>query len=438
MVNMDAEDPKDSKKVLKKNIFWQYLLQIAIYVFPFITLPYLTRVLGPDEYAVRAYSISVINLFVTFIDFGCTAYGTREIARHRGDRELVRKITSTIFLQRLVLAAVGAGILFAVMPAVPVMAANPEYMLIAYFGAVLTAMLPDFVFQGLEDMSILTKRFVVSRLVSLVLIFTFIKGPDQLVLVAVFEAVPALIAFVWSWIEVVMKRKITLSIKLLELKESLSVLKTSAVFFLSSASTTIFTNLTTVMIGIYIVNQADISYWSIAAMCISMVQSLYNPIYNSVYPHVVARRDFSIIKKFLILGTPVVVVGSIALVFLSPFVMWVLGGPEYLDGSIVLQLLTPVLIFSYPTVLIGYPILAVLNKEKLLTTASVSAALFHIAGLVILALTGNFTIVNVALLRCATELVMLALRIVFVYRCRDLMAASKQEIERLARQEHQQ
>ena len=430
---MDVEDPKDSKKVLKKNIFWQYLLQIAIYVFPFITLPYLTRVLGPDEYAVRAYSISIVNLFVTLIDFGCMAYGTREIARHRKDLNHVSKLTSTIVFQKLILAALGLVILLIIMPSIPVMAANPEYMLIAYLGAVLTALLPDFVFQGLEDMSILTKRFVVSRLVSLILIFAFIKGPDQLVLVAVFEAVPSLIAFVWSWYDVVKKRKIVLSPKLLELKESLTVLKTSSIFFLSSASTTIFTNLTTVMTGLYIASPADISYWSLAAMCISIVQSLYNPIYNSVYPHVSARRDFSIIKKFLILGMPAVIVGSIALVFLSPFVMWVLGGPEYLDGSIVLQLLTPVLIFSYPTVLIGFPILAVLNKEKLLTTASVSAALFHIAGLFVLAFTGNFTITYVAILRCATEFVMLLLRIIFVAHCRDLMKASKDEIARLSR-----
>lgn len=429
---MGTEDPKEPKKVLKKNIFWQYLLQIAIYVFPFITLPYLTRVLGPDEYAVRAYSISIINLFVTFIDFGCNAYGTREVARNRDNMEMVRKIVSTIMMQRVVLAIAGLGVLFAIMPTIPVMAENPEYMLIAYFGAVLTAMLPDFVFQGLEDMSILTKRFVVSRLVSLILIFAFIKGPDQLVLVAVFEAVPALIAFVWSWIDVAKKRKITLSAKLLSIKNSLTTFKTSSIFFLSSASTTIFTNLTTVMIGIYIVDQADISYWSIAAMCISVVQSLYNPIYNSVYPHVVANRDFSIIKKFLILGIPVVILGSIAVVFLAPLAMLILGGEEYLNGAIVLQLLTPVLVFSYPTVLIGYPILAVLNKEKLLTTASVSAALFHIAGLIILAATGNFTIVNVAILRCATELVMLLLRVIFVARCRDLMIESKKELELLS------
>lgn len=424
---MEPSAEKESAQVLKKNIFFQSLLQIAIYVFPFITLPYLTRVLGPDEFAVRAYSISVMNLCLIFIDFGYNALGTREIARHRDDLNFIRALTSTIFSQRLIMAVLGGIILCAIIPAIPIMAENPLYMLIAYFGTVLNALLPDFVFKGLEDMAILTKRFVVSRLVSLILIFAFVKGPDQLVLVAIFEAVPSLIAFVWSWFDVIKKRKITLSPKLIELKNSLDILKKSAVFFLSSASTTIFTNLTTVMIGIFIIDQAEISYWSLATTCIYAVQSLYNPIYNSAYPHVAARRNFSVIRKLLLLGLPVVVVGSVALYFLSPVVMWLLGGNEYEAGSAVLQYLIPVLVFSYPAIMIGFPILAVIDKEKQLTASSVIAALFHIAGLFLLLALDCFTILNIALLRCATEFIMLALRAFFVFRSRKLLTSNNND-----------
>lgn len=415
---------KGTSTVLKKNIGWQYLLQIAIYVFPFITLPYLTRVLGPDEYAVRAYSISVMNLLMAIVSFGFNPYGTREVARHRNDLDKLRSLTTSIFFQRLLLSLVTGLILLMLIPNIPIMAENPEYMLISYLGMVLTAMLPDFVFQGLEDMSILTKRFVVSRLVSLVLIFAFIHGPNQLILVAVFEAVPSLIAFVWSWIEVIGKRKITLSIKLFQLKEAWNIFKTSAVFFLSAASTTILSNFTTLMIGIYVVSQADISYWSLAITCIAAVQGLYNPIYNSIYPHVAANRNFGIIKRFLLLGIPVVAVGVFLLIVLAPFVMWVLGGTEYLAGSIVLQVLAPLLLFSYPAVLIGFPILAVINKEKLLTVSSVAAAAFQIAGLFFLVAINDFTIVNVAILRCLAEFVMLLFRAIFVLKSRKLLHTS--------------
>lgn len=417
---MDSSQKKESN-VLKKNIFWQYLLQIAVYVFPFITLPYLTRVLGPDEYAVRAYSISIMSLLSTIVGFGFTTYGTREVARNRTDFLFIRSLTTSIVIQRFILAFIAGIVLFLIIPSIPIMAANPEYMMISYISMILTAMLPDYIFQGLEDMAILTKRFVVSRLVSIILIFTFVQGPNQLLLVALFEAVPSLIAFIWSWADVVVKRKITPSLKLFEPKKSWNIFKTSTFFFISSASTTIFTNLTTVMIGIYIVAQAEISYWSLASMCISALQSLYTPIYNSIYPHVIAHRKFSLIKRALLIGLPVVIAAIILVIFLSPLAMWILGGPEYVDGSIVLQLLAPLLLFSYPAVLIGFPILAAIDKEKLLTVSSVVAALFHIAGLCAFAYFGCFTIINVAILRCATEFVMLLLRVLFVYKSRNLL-----------------
>lgn len=147
---------------LRRNIFYQYLLQIGVYVFPFITLPYLTRVLGSDVYAIRAYAVSVMGLVTTFVNYGFNQWGTREVALHRDDKDYLRRLTTMVCLMRLGLAAGGALVVVGITPFIPLMAANPIYMLVAYVGACLSAMLPDFVFQGLEDMSVMTKRYVAS------------------------------------------------------------------------------------------------------------------------------------------------------------------------------------------------------------------------------------------------------------------------------------
>lgn len=409
---------------LKRNIFFQYLLQIAIYVFPFITLPYLTRVLGPDDFAVRAYAASVMAIVTTLVDYGYNTYGTREVARYRDDVTYLRKLASTIFFQRVLLALIGGIIVVAVTSSIPLMAQNPEYMLITYFGYCLAGMLPDFVFQGLEDMSILTKRFVVSKLVSLVLIFAFVRSSEQLILVAIFEAAPSLIAFVWSWCDVIFKRQIRIHIKLVDRKSAWHVFKTSTIFFMSSAATTLFTSLTTIMIGIFITDPAEVSYWSLAMIAVTAVQSLYNPIVNSAYPHMVANRNFSVIRKFLVVGVPVVTLVTVAFGLAAQPIMLVLGGKEYLPGAYVIPYVAPVLLLSYPAMLLGFPVLAAIGREKLLTASSVAAALFHISGLAVLALTGSFTIVSVAVLRSCTEFVLLALRLIFVVKSRVRLKVS--------------
>ena len=190
----------------------------------------------------------------------------------------------------------------------------------------------------------------------------------------------------------------------------------STVFFLSNAATTVFTALTTLMIGIFISDPAEVSYWSVAMTAITAIQSLYTPITNSLYPHMVKRRDFALLKRLLIVGMAAVSVGSIAFACLSDVVMWILGGEQFVGGSYVVAMVSPVLWFSYPAMLLGFPVLAAVGQVRQLTVSSTVSALFHILGLAFLAFGGWFTIANVAVLRCLTEAVMLGLRVFYVAR----------------------
>lgn len=393
---------------LRRNIFYQYLLQIAMYVFPFITLPYLTRVLGPDVYAIRTYAVSTMGLVTTLVGYGFNSYGTRGIAGHREDKEYIRRLTTMICLMRLGLAMVGLAVVIVITPLIPLMAANPAYMIVAYLGSCLNAMLPDFIFQGLEDMSVLTKRYVFSRLVSVVLIFAFIHGPEDIVLVAVFEGVTSLVAFVWSWVDVVRVRRIRLGLKGVTAKDFLSCFGSSTVFFLSQASTTIFTSLTTVMIGLYVSDAAQVSYWSLAMTAVQAIQALYSPFVNSLYPHVVVSRDLKPVKRLLAIGMPVVIVGCVAFWLLADVVMLVLGGPDYVAGAYIVRFVTPVLLFSFPGNMLGFPVLAAVGRENWLTASSILAALFHVSGLLLLAAAGLFSVPRVAVLRSCTEFVLMA------------------------------
>ena len=405
---------KQKKSRFAHNTVMQYGLQAAKYLFPFITIPYLTRVLGPDVYAIRAYILAAMTFAQVFLDYGFNSYGTRQIARRQDDLAAVGEETSAIALLRIVLCFVGALAVTAVTPFIPIMAQNPAYVAIAYVCVCFKAMLPDFVFQGLEDMGIITYRFVVSQAVATVLIFMMVHGPEDLLWVPTLEALAAFIAFVWSWGNVLRKRGIHL---VRPLRDTLSsAFRTSSVFFLSNAATTIFTCLTTLMIGVLVEDAAQIAYWSVAMTSIQAIQALYTPITNSLYPHMCARQDFALAKRLLLIGMPVVLVGTIAFALLSDVVMLVLGGEQYLDGSYIVAMVSPVLLFSFPAMLIGFPVLAAVGQEKQLTTSSVVSSLFHIAGLIALALGGWFTIPAVCILRDCTEAVLLGMRGWFVLK----------------------
>lgn len=407
-----------------KNTVFLYGLQIAKYVFPLVTIPYLTRVLGPDTFAIRAYVLAAMSFMFIFLNFGFIPYGTRAIVATTGDPNQTRLETSTITYLRIAFAIVGGLALVPLTMAIPLLAQNPAYVAIAYLGTVMRAQLPDFVFQGQEDMGIMTYRFVASQAVAVVLIFALVHSPAHLLRVAIIETLASFIGLAWSWENVIRKRGISFVHS--SWSKAKSVLQEANVFFIGIAATTAYTSLTTILIGIFVPDQAQISYWSLAITVITAVQALYAPIQSSLYPHMIRSHDWDLLKKLLAVGIPLTVVGVVAIIALDDVIMLLLGGKEYLEGAAVIAYLAPLLVFSYPAELLGYPVLSAIGWTKEQAYTSVIAGVFHLVGMGMLIGLGTFTIPWVALLRCCTEAVLATSRVFYVGRNHRMETAAKQ------------
>ena len=412
-VSVSKPDVPDRKK-FRKNTVMQYALQLAKYVFPFITIPYLTRVLGPDAYAVRAYLLAVMGFIMVLLDYGFTTYGTKVIADAKEDHDIENPFVASIMALRVGLSVIVIPLVIALTCVIPIMAANPVYVAIAYASVVMKAFLPDFLFQGREDTGIVTSRFVVTQIGSIILIFALVHAPEDLLIVPILEAISALVALVWSWATAIRKCGVRyIRPSMLLMKETS---RQSTVFFVSSAATTLINALCTFMIGVCVAEQAQIAYWSVVMTAVTAVQSLYTPLVMSLYPHMCAERDFSLLTRLIKIGLPCAVIGSVAFGLLHDPVMWVLGGDEYMPGAYAMALIAPYFVFSFLGQLFGYPVLAAVDRVADLTTSTVIAAIFNTVVLLVLAFTGTFTLTSLCITRVCTEAVLAALRIGFVFR----------------------
>ena len=91
---------------LKKNIMLSTFYQVLKIITPFITAPYISRVLGVSKVGIFSYTSSYAMYFTLFGGLGTATYGTREIARVRNDEhkrshlfweiEILSVITTTI------------------------------------------------------------------------------------------------------------------------------------------------------------------------------------------------------------------------------------------------------------------------------------------------------------------------------------------------------
>ena len=78
---------------VRKNYIYNLIYQVMTLITPFITTPYISRVLGADGTGVQSYTNSVVQYFAILAALGTASYGQREIARHRDEI----KIRSRLF-----------------------------------------------------------------------------------------------------------------------------------------------------------------------------------------------------------------------------------------------------------------------------------------------------------------------------------------------------
>lgn len=397
-----------------KNTLWQYGLQILKYLFPLLLIPYLTRILGTEGYAVYAYVLSFMGVVQTIADFGFTLSGTKKVVDLRGDTAALSRLVGTITVARLMLLC---GLFFCVMVVtrfIPIMAENTVYVIWAFFATAGRTVLPDFIFQGNERMGPLTTRYFASKGVQVALTILLVRGPGDLILVAVADVLSEIVDIVWSYRA--QKRLFGVGIARPTFKESFEELRVSAIYCVSNVSSSLFSGFTTVIIGLAITSKTDIAFWSLTLTTVNAVQSLYTPIANSLYPHMIKNRDFGFARKLALVALPVLVLGIVAYCALSKPIMLVLGGPEYVGGAHVMWMISPIFIFSFYGILIGWPVLGAMGHVKELTVSTLFTGIVNVVSLLALYLAGLITLDVICVARWGCDALLLLVRVFMLWR----------------------
>ena len=77
---------------VRKNYIYRLSYEILILITPFITTPYISRVLGADGIGIYSYTSSIMTYFTLLAALGTASYGAREIAQHRDDKRQTSKL----------------------------------------------------------------------------------------------------------------------------------------------------------------------------------------------------------------------------------------------------------------------------------------------------------------------------------------------------------
>ena len=247
---------------MKKNYFYNLLLSIANILFPILSFPYASRILGPVGIGKVQVVSSFAQYFALFAALGVPIYGMQEVAKFRHD-----KTRLSIVFSELVITNFIAGLFFAALYTIIILSFpyfRPNIHLYLYAGLIIILGFSciDWFYSGMEEFKSIAVRSVLIKATALILLFTCVKTQNDYtlyLLLTVFSLVSNnLISFV------MIRGKVSLVFSGIDIKKHLRPL-----FFISSTTiaASMYTILDTVLLGFLSTEKAVGLYTSAIKLC---------------------------------------------------------------------------------------------------------------------------------------------------------------------------
>ncbi|KVE26999.1 polysaccharide biosynthesis protein [Burkholderia singularis] len=373
---------------VRKNFLLLMTLQISTYVVPLVTLPLLTRVLGPDGYGQLSFVLAVITYFINFTNYSFDLTATPRVALARDDIKERSKIFWATFAAQAAITVAGFAILL-VLTFVIARFALDRTLLIIGFGMTLGAALtPGWYFQGIQKLRIYSTTLFICRALSVPAMFLLVRSPaDLIAAVAVNAAVP-LICGVLVFGYLIVKREVVPA--RIGLSDIVASLKGGWQVFLASTSIAFYASTNTVLLG-FVSGNVAAGYFAAGDKLIRSAISLLQPLKAAAYPHVSylmhhAREDaMSFLRKLLVVQGAMVLTISLSIFALAPLAVHILYGPTYEPTIGVLRCMAFIPFMAGMTDLFGVQTMLPLGMKSAFSRILISSGILNVALLPLLA-----------------------------------------------------
>lgn len=370
-----------NNKVLVKNFTSLSLLQLANYIFPVITLPYLVRVLGPEKYGLINFAAAFSAYFVIITDYGFNLSATQEISVNRNDKEKVSEIFSSVLTIKIILFFLSSGIFFLIVNMFELFSNDAGLYSIMFIGVVGIVLFPLWVYQGVEQMKYILIINVAIRSVTIVSIFLLVKVENDYLLLAVIYTITQVMTGITGLFFAI--RKFDLRYLFPSKVQLLEQLKKGWNLFLSSIWINLYTTSNVFILGLFAPSSV-VGYYSAADKVRIAFQGILSSMSQSVFPYVNKllaesyQKFISFNRKLLKISVIIgIIISSSLFLFAEPIVKIVLGN-EYSPSVIVLRIIAWLPLIIFLSNVFGIQTMLPLNYQKRFSQILFLAALINL------------------------------------------------------------
>ena len=398
---------------LTSNIGSLYALQIANYVLPLITLPYLVRVLGIQDYGLLAFTYSLIQYFVIITDYGFNLSATRQVAMYKLDEYKLSQVVSAVFFIKTGFMILSALVLSAIVYFVDEYRTLWVLYVVGFSLVIGNVLFPVWLYQGMEKMAVITILNVSAKAISAVAIFIFVQEKADLPIAVFLQSAGGLFAGLGS-IYVMHQFFPSVRICIPDVSFIKNTLNEGWHIFVSQLSANLVSNSNVLILGIFH-GSHSVGQYAIAEKIIKAAINLQMPVCNAVFPRVgVLFRDSPasaraflrrIIKYFL----PVAATVSLCMLFGADKIILLIAGTSDPEAALLIQIMSLLPITVFLDNIFGTQILLNLGYKRQFMNAILYSGI--IAIVLSLILVPRFSAMASASIYLGSEIILLLIMI---------------------------
>lgn len=277
-----------------RNYLYNVGYQVLAIIVPLITSAYVSRVLRPEGVGANAFTNSIIQYFILFASMGIGYYGNRQIAYVRDDRAKMAKTFWEIQIIKTIMTLVSI-IVFEIFLIFYTRQFN--YMLAQSINLIAVAFDISWFYEGIENFKVTVLKNSLVKIVSMIAIFLFIKGPYDVTLYIVVLALSTLLGNLTLWPDIYRDLP---KVKVKSLNPWIHFLP-MVELFIPQIATQVYVQLNRTMLGV-MVNETASGYYQYSDNLVKLILTLVTATGTVMLPHVanaVSRGDMKKVNQML-------------------------------------------------------------------------------------------------------------------------------------------
>lgn len=364
---------------IKKNVGWSSVLTTANYIFPLLTYPYVSRVLGVSNIGICNFVDSIVNYFCFFSMMGMSYLAIREVAKSKGDSKKLSIAFSSLLTLNLITTIIVIVVLTGAIFLVPRFNEHAELLFIGVLKVLFNSLLIEWLYKGLEEFRYVTIRSILVRLVYVASVFIFVREkndyPIYYLLLTLTIVINAVINMLHS------RKYVRFTIQMVSYASLANLIKPFIILGIYHLLTSLYKTFNIVYLGFEGGNE-QVGYYTTATKLHGIILALFSAFTGVMMPRMASlvsegrKTEFEILfkKSIIILFAFSVPIMCLCAIF-SENIIRLISGIGYEGATPSMQIVMPlVFILGYEQILV-YQILMPLKKDRSIFVNSIVGAI---------------------------------------------------------------